>query len=223
MTFWPCLGDPAAPYVYGIHSNLGNTDSAIFDLARSWLLDCQDNHTQCTRGHSDFSPSRSLEVTVANGINSLRLFQCNGPPVAYAALSYCWGGEQPMKLVQANLNRYLGKIDEQALPQTIKDAVRVTREIGLRYLWIDAYCIVQDLKEDKVREISLMRQIYKYATVIISASRASLSNVGFLSAEPFANVLTLPVGLETGEIGMLKLRKYRLSSRFLLHLHLLGI
>jgi hypothetical protein len=80
LAFWPCLGDPAAPYVYSVHSNLGNTDSAIFDLARSWLLDCQDNHTQCAPRHSDFSPSRCLEVTMANGINSLRFFQCNGPP-----------------------------------------------------------------------------------------------------------------------------------------------
>ncbi|KAH6951058.1 hypothetical protein BKA56DRAFT_626064 [Ilyonectria sp. MPI-CAGE-AT-0026] len=33
--------------------------------------------------------------------------------------------------------------DMKELPQTFRDAIRVTRELGKRYLWIDAICIIQ--------------------------------------------------------------------------------
>lgn len=66
------------------------------------------------------------------------------------------------------------------LPQTIQDAVRVTRGIGVKYLWIDALCIVQDSAGDLVEEISRMRLYYENALVVIAASGASDVQEGFL-------------------------------------------
>ncbi|KAF0320218.1 hypothetical protein GQ607_012480 [Colletotrichum asianum] len=43
-----------------------------------------------------------------------------------------------------NLSARLERLDLHELPKTIRDAVRVTRALGIRYLWVDALCIEQN-------------------------------------------------------------------------------
>jgi hypothetical protein len=99
----------------------------------------------------------------------------------YAALSYCWGGDQHFKTTRANLKSTLGGAPLNNLPQTLLDAVHVCRQLKIRYLWIDALCIVQDDEEDRASEISHMRLMYSRATLVIAPSRAKEVNEGFLS------------------------------------------
>ena len=47
------------------------------------------------------------------------------------------------------------------LPQSFKDAITVTRNLGLRYLWIYALCIAQDSPKDWDRESSKMGDVFK--------------------------------------------------------------
>ena len=56
---------------------------------------------------------------------------------------------------------------------------------GVKYLWIDAFCILQDdhseeARVDKERELGKMADIYKNATITIAASRATGADKGFL-------------------------------------------
>ncbi len=74
----------------------------------------------------------------------------------YAALSYVWGGDQPGKTTTLNIKAHFEGIALRDLPTTLRDAVQVTREIGLRYIWIDSLCIVQDDKQDQGVEIAKM-------------------------------------------------------------------
>jgi hypothetical protein len=56
----------------------------------------------------------------------------------YAALSYVWGGPQPM-LLKENIERMqeAGALDwPNACSQTIQDAIIVCRRTGVRYLWV---------------------------------------------------------------------------------------
>jgi Heterokaryon incompatibility protein (HET) len=55
----------------------------------------------------------------------------------------------------------------------VGDAVRVTKTLGLRYLWIDRLCIVQDDEEDWARESSQMCNIYEGAVLTISADEST--------------------------------------------------
>jgi hypothetical protein len=58
----------------------------------------------------------------------------------YALLSYCWGGDQSTKTLKSNLESYRRGIRIETLSQSIQDAVRVSKLINMRYLWVDALC-----------------------------------------------------------------------------------
>jgi hypothetical protein len=69
------------------------------------------------------------------------------------------------------------------LPKTLQDAIEVTRELGLRYLWVDALCIVQDDLEDFNREAANMDYIYEGAHITLSITLSKDVDSGFLSIE----------------------------------------
>jgi len=61
------------------------------------------------------------------------------------------------------------------LPKTFQHAVKITRDIGIRFLWIDSLCIVQDDPADWEIEASKMASIYSgsYLTIAAISSRDS--------------------------------------------------
>ncbi|KAH0538549.1 hypothetical protein FGG08_004882 [Glutinoglossum americanum] len=69
----------------------------------------------------------------------------------------------------------------------MRDAVFTTRQLGMRFLWIDSLCIIQDSLSDVEQELSKMRDIYKNAYVTISAASARDCNQGFLDLRPETN------------------------------------
>ena len=68
------------------------------------------------------------------------------------------------------------------LPRTFRDAILVTRGIGVEYLWIDSLCssIIQDDPADWAYEAARMEQVFSEAYVTIGASSATSSLEGFL-------------------------------------------
>ena len=72
---------------------------------------------------------------------------------------------------------------EQA-PATFRDAIKVARALGTRYLWIDSLCIIQNDREDWERESSRMGDIYEKAYLTIAASQATGDDEGFLMQRP---------------------------------------
>lgn len=125
-------------------------------------------------------PTRLIKISTRQGRRILQLTEQHGEQVPYAALSYCWGGEQIVQTTAQSIFRHRTRINFQDLPQTIKDAVVVTEGLGLEYLWVDALCIIQDDENDKACEIDLMGHVYENAQVTIAASRAERAQEGFL-------------------------------------------
>ena len=66
------------------------------------------------------------------------------------------------------------------LPRTFRDAVQVTRELGIQYLWIDSLCIIQWNDKDWEHEAKRMENVYALAYCTIAATSAVNSNSGFL-------------------------------------------
>ncbi|POS69831.1 hypothetical protein DHEL01_v211776 [Diaporthe helianthi] len=56
------------------------------------------------------------------------------------------------------------------LPQVFQDAMYVSIEIGINYIWIDSLCIIQDSNEDWTYEAKRMGDVYQYAACNIAAA-----------------------------------------------------
>ncbi|KAK4171774.1 heterokaryon incompatibility protein-domain-containing protein [Triangularia setosa] len=141
-----------------------------------------------------------IETATLSGGKQLLLSQISRS--GFMALSYCWGGDQNAKLTSSNLDLYKKSITLASLDQTLQDAIWVTRELGFRYLWIDALCILQDdldgrgTNPDKVFEITRMASYYGRATLTLLAASASCAADGFLGQRcPDVSYRTGPIRL----------------------------
>ncbi|GAB7345221.1 hypothetical protein MBLNU457_3596t1 [Dothideomycetes sp. NU457] len=72
----------------------------------------------------------------------------------------------------------LNTIPIRLLPKTIQDAVYITRALKIRYLWVDALCIIQDNQADWEKEVPTMGKIYNHSLLTIAASGAKDSSGG---------------------------------------------
>ena len=105
---------------------------------------------------------------------------------SYVALSHCWGpllessAGMYARTLKKNLNEMQRGISFDRLPQNFQDAILTVRKLQLRYLWIDALCIIQDDPADWAREAAKMNEIYGSAYLTIAATSAISSTEGFL-------------------------------------------
>ena len=102
----------------------------------------------------------------------------------YAALSYCWGNAKEAadqyKTEKKSLAERLSGFDIMDTTVVVQDTATVCRAIGIRYLWVDAICIVQDDKEDWERESQKMSFIYQNAAATICPISSNSCLEGFL-------------------------------------------
>ncbi|KAF2106890.1 heterokaryon incompatibility protein-domain-containing protein [Lophiotrema nucula] len=160
-----------------------------FATVHGWLQECDATHDRCGMTNPSGLPTRVVDVGPPDGTEEPRLYNTRREDGHYAALSYCWGGPQPTTTTLATLNQNETSIAFEELPMTLRDAIIVTRKIGLRYLWIDALCIIQDSDEDKTEQIGRMDTIYEQAYVTIVAVGAEKCTEGFLHEKHLAELL----------------------------------
>jgi hypothetical protein len=152
---------------------------------QAWMNVCTDNHDQCARARissshqdEDFVPSRLIKIGM--DLTSVTQLTSLTTPVRYAALSYCWGSTNQLVTTTSNVSARYQQLHSANLPQTLQDAIFMTKALGLEYLWIDSICIVQDDKDDWAREASRMGDIYACAWIVLAATAASDCAEGFL-------------------------------------------
>jgi Heterokaryon incompatibility protein (HET) len=117
----------------------------------------------------------------------------------YSTLSHRWGEQQiPLRTTKDSIEHHMSRISFSSLPRSFQDAVIVTSELGLRYLWIDALCIIQDDEDDWKTQASRMLDIYSNSLVTIAAHSAQNSSEGFLWRREISNILQVPLGSTEG-------------------------
>ncbi|KAM0420953.1 hypothetical protein ACHAPT_011196 [Fusarium lateritium] len=150
-------------------------DSADMARLKGWLRTCDGAHNVQEEVQPKPVPPLMGCLRLVDTIDSC--IREVDMPCEYACLSYVWGkGSQTQYTTKTKaLLETPGGLTDAAsnLPQTILDAMRVTREVGLRYIWIDALCITQDDDDDKAQIISKMGTIYGNALFTIMASTNS--------------------------------------------------
>lgn len=73
-------------------------------------------------------------------------------------------------------------------PKTFLDAIVVTKALGLRYLWIDSLCIIQDDEDDWLAESKTMGTLYERAVITLAASTAPDSTYGLFLERPYSEL-----------------------------------
>ncbi|KAF2399724.1 HET-domain-containing protein, partial [Trichodelitschia bisporula] len=137
-------------------------------MARDAIATCFGQHDACPHFHETQLPTRLLDV--GSEARHPKLFVTNGETGKYIALSHCWGKGKPLRLMKASFESFRNKILLADLPALFRDAVLLTRQLGVSYLWIDSLCIVQDDPSDWERESALMCNLYANAYVTIALS-----------------------------------------------------
>ena len=208
--------DPAAHRVSTRPIECDPGSNASLTKISSWLKDCQEAHTLC-QDRSQIRPARLLEISNIDSRNSLRLLNTQQlGPVPFAALSYCWGSDQPFKCLDEVLSKFMKDIVFSDLPTTIRDAVTVCQRLGIGYLWVDVLCIIQDNEDDKTSEIAKMPYIYGNAIFTIAAARSRSVHDGFLLhrvVDPGAVAFRLPYRCHDNLVGSITLLKIQVSSQ----------
>ncbi|KAF2827445.1 HET-domain-containing protein [Ophiobolus disseminans] len=144
------------------------------------LINLCNNQHDCLHGQRSILPKRVVDIG-DDSTHTLRLYCPEEDEKArYTILSHCWGGTSPFLTLQSNIDALKQGFDIAELPTTFRDAVAFTRALGIRYLWIDSICIIQQDEKDWDSEGPNMAAYYTNAYLTIAASRAANSSAGFL-------------------------------------------
>ncbi|GAW11406.1 hypothetical protein ANO14919_007500 [Xylariales sp. No.14919] len=166
-----------------------------------WVNSCLSSHPECSNARTTINwiPDRLLEID--DGDHSLRIRLVESSEInphietKFAALSHVWGDLNalpPLRLLSSNLGQFKNGIEEVKLPKNFIDAAHVCARLGIRYLWIDSLCIIQDSADDWREQAILMHLVYSHALITIVATSAVSCHEGFLERNidsiPTANV-----------------------------------
>lgn len=181
------LENPSASYITRRPIDTCSVSPFNLSFIQNSLSNCLDNHRDCHEAgqyQNAQLPTRVIDIgSPLESEKSLKLVALPDRRERYATLSYCWGGSQEFCTTKTTMMRNMESMDHDQLLKTIRDAIWVTRELGVRYLWVDSLCIVQDDTEDKNREIAKMADIYSDSTITISAAAATTCHDGFLNGK----------------------------------------
>ncbi|KAH6993561.1 heterokaryon incompatibility protein-domain-containing protein [Fusarium venenatum] len=174
ISSWPCLGGPGESL-----GHLGSGPSLKFlrDRMNECLDASDDSHAACQQAVSNPLPKRVLDV------REDKVMLCNTADQSgnYCALSYRWGPpEETLRTTDSNIDSMMSGIELSSLPGLLRDAVSLTRQLNVPYLWIDALCIIQGNKQDWEAEAPKMGEYYKNAILTIAASLANQVSENFL-------------------------------------------
>ncbi|KAF9692213.1 hypothetical protein EKO04_009960 [Ascochyta lentis] len=162
---------------------------------RDLLKTCLSSHSKCRQPKSTTLPKRVLDI-LGNDPKSIRLHESDFNREEhrfeygeYVALSHVWGvGKGMPKTTTKTIQSYKKAIPWASLPRALQEAVVLTRALGIRWLWIDALCLIQDDADSKLEESMTMDEIFGNAFLTIAATSAADSSTQPLfpaQAQPF--------------------------------------
>lgn len=180
-------------------------------MLKTWVEECS-HHETCSRlpgTRGTRLPTRVLDLSGSPDIASdsddikIRLRETSEGEVGrYTTLSYCWGSdpEHHFKTTRGTLGEYAGGIDFFTLPLTQREAILATLYLGIRYIWIDSICIIQDDPHDWEVEAAKMSSVYSNSFLTLAATSSSSPEGGLLN--PFQAAVHAPVHGDTVMLRM---------------------
>jgi len=145
------------------------------DLVKKWIKLCQENHgDEC---HDVWRKDDGEDKNLPGYVRLVDVVSMTLVPARsgcrYVALSYVWGNvSTEYRTMTDNIaeRSIPGGLNTATFPETITDSILFVRQLGLRYLWIDAICIIQDCSKDKLTQIQSMDLVYGLSYLTIMAA-----------------------------------------------------
>ncbi|KAL1615833.1 hypothetical protein SLS56_011675 [Neofusicoccum ribis] len=144
-----------------------------------FMVDNLEEHRNDLKDHAVRLPTRVVDVGPSGSSDIPKLVETKEASGAYVALSHCWGKKQIITTTKETLKDRKVGIQWSDLSKTFQDAISLTRNLGIRYVWIDSLCIIQDDSKDWEIESANMGNIYESAYVTLAATAAPDGSSGF--------------------------------------------
>ncbi|KAH8886590.1 HET-domain-containing protein [Thozetella sp. PMI_491] len=156
-------------------------------IARDWLSRCEAEHGRRCAMHRitnlDGRRPRWL-IDVVDGCIRSGAPTLGDSQLPYLTLSYTWGRTATLQAKRSNFAQlqqpgvlFRGGMNAQ-MPQTIRDAMGITKAIGYRFLWVDSLCIQQDARDEMADELAAMHLIYANSALCIVAEAGANAEYG---------------------------------------------
>ncbi|VUC29334.1 unnamed protein product [Clonostachys rosea] len=158
-------------------------DPLTWRLVQGWMDNCLQTHVECKQANK-FVPPYLLQLDGENQLFRLVSddeVHCQ-PDTRYCTLSHCYSpNDTALQLTTATLENLSIQQSLSNLPLTYQDAFAVVARLGLRYLWIDHLCTLQD----KPGAHGEKRDILRNSFCGISATGSTLPSSGlFIERKP---------------------------------------
>ncbi|KAF5228995.1 hypothetical protein FAUST_10684 [Fusarium austroamericanum] len=165
----------------GLPTALDSGSDGHFNLIKGWVQLCDNEECSFPEGCRPKSdpgsremPTRLIDVTKDD----------NRPDDEQ---------RRPWRLTEDNRTTWKGGFEINK--SSFSDAVEVTQALGIKYLWIDSFCIIQESDEFEA-EAKKMEQVFKNAYLTIAATSAKNSSEGFLLRTHQSSYAELAVPLQ---------------------------
>ncbi|KAK8098810.1 heterokaryon incompatibility protein [Apiospora kogelbergensis] len=158
-------------------------------LAQEWLHGCLKWHgSMCPPNQTVELPTRVIDVGLPSSFSLPKVIEPGGKQGKYLALSYCWGTAPFYNLTVDTMMEAMTSIPLSRLPATVRDAITLTRQLRIRYLWVDSLCIIQGqcpaARRDWEKESVKMATVYGSAFLTIAATCSDSAHTGFFLKRP---------------------------------------
>lgn len=169
MTKTGTLGTQVRP-LHLLLTSAASLKDTVIPLIKHWLKLCTNDHLACQYLVNSSLPTRILYL---GGCDSSKVFlqETSGEVAPYMAMSYCWGTTSFLNLASDNVEALKGGIDVDRLPLSIQHAIDVARCLDVKYLWIDALCIIQNDLHDWEVQSPKMAEVYRGSHLVLATTK----------------------------------------------------
>lgn len=179
----------------------------IVPAVQTWHRKCSHNHTQCNKTLSKQEtidagngslPSRCIEFQKLPGSSHLLFWlrETKGLSGKYLILSHQWN--EVTKASSTTRDNYQRRVNGlpgstssevesgpgwtlgQKLSDSLIDIGKLAVELGIKYVWVDSICIIQDDTTDWESEAAMMASYYQNGWLTVAATQTVAKVGGFL-------------------------------------------
>jgi hypothetical protein len=185
-------------------------------MIKRWVSECTITHEYSAT--NPVLPRRLIDVDCVEyqGEDSVKIVDFELDEVGnYVALSYSCGHSIRQDLATpSGLSGNCSKRAITSLPEVFRDAILLTRQLGIKYLWIDALCIPNDQFDKFERDSVAFGSVYENAYLTVAATGSNGDSQGLFFHRNSPADIRIPFKTNNDTSGGLWMHRLLLAKEF---------